>query len=445
MIPKRKSQLFYNLPVDFLFIRVLSLFILLTIISSDGIHAQNTFYYNAYKHWSPQLEKEALSSNNPIMLTSVGSCYDRGDGISQNRKKALEFFEKSAALNDMLGLYNLAYYYYKGYGVNKDFNKALNLYQQSLKVDKDFLPAYNGIAQLYNDGGFGLHADYSKAAEYYLEASNRKDVYATYVMGIYNLKNRLADANINTAINYFEKCKNLDPKFLSAYIELAEIFLHGKGVDKDLDRAMNNLNKEIELGFYEAYQQLASCYIEKGDYEKAAENLLSGYEKGQKSVIHNLADCYYFGNGVPQSYEKAFELFNEGARSNPLCNYRLAVMFREGLGVTQDNEKYLENLVIASNNAIPQAQYLLGLEKYEGNLIKQDYAEAVNLLTQALESKFLQQDVKADICRKLAACYRFGRGVKRDENKADAYTNIAATYGDPDAKKIQNWLNTKIK
>lgn len=409
-----------------------------------NVDAQNTFYYDAYKHWSPQLEQEAIVSKNARMLASVGSCYDRGDGVSQDRNKAIVFFKDAASLNDMIGLYNLGYYYFKGFCVEKDNAVALKYLLKALEVNKDFRPAYLGIAQIYHDGGYGIDQNYSNAYKYFLEASNRKDVFATYELGMYHLNKMIPNANIDSAINYFEKCKTIDPKYLSAYIELSEIFRHGKGVEKDLDRAIANLDKEIALGFYEAYGAKASCYMDRGDFDNFAKNLQEGYIKGVKTVIHNLADCYYYGNGVAQSYKRAFDLFNEGSSSNPLCHYRIAVMYKEGVGVEKNQDKAIEHLSIASDKGVTQAQYLLGCEMYEGKNIVRNYEESVRLLSQALEGKYIPNEVKGDICRKLASCYRFGRGVEVDEKKADSYTNMSAIYGNEDAKKIQDWLRTNL-
>jgi TPR repeat protein len=40
--------------------------------------------------------------------------------------------------------------------------------------------------------------------------------------------------------------------------------------------------------------------------------------------------------------------------------------------------------------------------------------------------------------------YRFGRGVDEDESLADYYLSRAARLGDPDASKIQKWLQSGV-
>lgn len=62
---------------------------------------------------------------NAEALNSLGQMYDDGEGTEANEKKAVECFEKSAALGDYGGLYNLAVYHQEGYGgLAKNHEKA---------------------------------------------------------------------------------------------------------------------------------------------------------------------------------------------------------------------------------------------------------------------------------------------------------------------------------
>jgi TPR repeat protein len=52
--------------------------------------------------------------------------------------------------------------------------------------------------------------------------------------------------------------------------------------------------------------------------------------------------------------------------------------------------------------------------------------------------------VMADALKKISTMYRFGRGVDEDESLADYYLSRAARLGDPDASKIQKWLQSGV-
>ena len=97
----------------------------------------------------------------------------------------------------------------------------------------------------------------------------------------------------------------------------------------------------------------------------------------------------------------------------------------------------------AAEKGYPTAQYQLGLIYYNGDGVPRNDAEAVKYFTMASQNKELIKDALSSAYTYLAQCYRFGRGVAADERKADEYTSKAAELGDPDARKIQEFLNIK--
>lgn len=83
-----------------------------------------------------------------------------------------------------------------------------------------------------------------------------------------------------------------------------------------------------------------------------------------------------------------------------------------------------------------EALYILASDYYE----KEDYKKALQAFEKLLLEPDLFQDARCFLLMKLAAMYRFGRGVAADESKADAMTEEANKLGDPDAQKIRQWL-----
>lgn len=116
-------------------------------------------------------------------------------------------------------------------------------------------------------------------------------------------------------------------------------------------------------------------------------------------------------------------------------------MLRKGEGVERDDDMAYKLLSEAADSGFERAQYKLGCVLYEGEITARDYSKAVELLTAALKGKYMINEAKGDICRKLSICYRFGRGVKADEKQADEYNQLAASYGESNAKIIEEWLN----
>lgn len=380
--------------------------IVILLYTCFSANAQNTMYYNKYKHWSEELENMATSSD-ARYIVCLGSCYDRADGVQQNRMKAFELFKRAAAMGDILGKYNLALYYHRGYCSEPDNKSAVTLLNDVIIQDSKFAPAYSILADIHEKGGYGIRQDKVLAFNYWQKLADTGDAYGYYVLGQYYQKGLVSESNISMAAECFEKAANLNEGITSLY-------------------AMDNL---------------AACYIEKRDFKNAFYWLDRAYSENFLIVCHNLADMYYYGNGVEQSYEKALEIFTRGADENPNCKYRLSIMYREGLGTAINLEKSRNLLKGAADSGVGRAQYLIGMDYYNGNNINQNYTEAIRYMNLALESKYVPDNAKGEICRKLSACYRFGRGTTVDVKKADELTSLSAQYGDTDSQLLMQWLN----
>lgn len=130
----------------------LLLLYLIGIINND-VSAQNTFYYNKYKHWSPELESLATNGDDVMAITSLGSCYDRADGVERDTQKAFKLFQRAADLGDFLGLYNLGWYYFAGIATEKNYLLSEKYLLEAIKKNPKLTPAYEGLSEIYDKGG----------------------------------------------------------------------------------------------------------------------------------------------------------------------------------------------------------------------------------------------------------------------------------------------------
>lgn len=406
------------------------------LIMCSLLKAQNTIYLNNAKHYSVELENKALAGD-AVALNNLGSCYDRADGMALDRQKAFDCFQKSSSQGYMIGQYNLALYYEMGYVCEKDYGKAFELYLKS--ASQDFPPAQGKLGDFYYQG-LGTNKDVRKALNWLNKAAEKN--YTPTLFSLANIYEREADfQDYGKAFQFWMKLADLG--YPVGECKVGEYYRDGTGVSRDISKAIEFLSRSAQKGSEWGQLSLSSCYLSQRQYEKATYWLTKAYEQGSLNACHNLADCYYYGNGVEQSYEKAFEIFQKGMTINPRCTYRVAVMYREGLGVKQDKEKAEKMLIEAAEKGIAQAQYLVGFDMYNGENTPQDYAGAVKFFNLALKDKYLLNDAKSEIMQKLSACYRFGRGVTADIEQANYWMNEAAKLGNPDAQKIQEFLHLK--
>ena len=70
-----------------------------------------------------ELIKNAQSGDSEAQY-KLGECYFNGDGIEQDYKKAVEWYEKSANQGYAKAQNNLGFCYGKGYGVEKNLKRS---------------------------------------------------------------------------------------------------------------------------------------------------------------------------------------------------------------------------------------------------------------------------------------------------------------------------------
>ena len=63
----------------------------------------------------------------------LGYCYENGIRTNIDKQKAVELYQRSANLGNIVAQYNLAIMYKNGEGITKDIDKAIYWYEKSAK------------------------------------------------------------------------------------------------------------------------------------------------------------------------------------------------------------------------------------------------------------------------------------------------------------------------
>ena len=101
---------------------------------------------------------------------NLGLMYDLGQGVEQDYKKAIEWYEKAAEQGYAKAQYNLGIIYHKGQGVEKDYVQAVMWYEKAAEQGDADAQYKLGLAY---DTGFGVDYDESKAREWYEKAAEQ--------------------------------------------------------------------------------------------------------------------------------------------------------------------------------------------------------------------------------------------------------------------------------
>jgi len=117
-------------------------------------------------------------------------------------------------------------------------------------------------------------------------------------------------------------------------------------------------------------------YPRRGSKEEI-KRLRRWVEKGKAWAQCMLAQRYYDGVGVNQSYLHAFELYEIAAsQGHAEAQFNLSLMYDKGQGVDQSDEKAIEYTEAAANQGYDSAQHSMGLAYAIGQGVEQSYEKA---------------------------------------------------------------------
>ncbi|CAM4797371.1 unnamed protein product [Rotaria magnacalcarata] len=206
-----------------------------------------------------------------------GHKYEHGDiDVKQDYEQAAKYFAKAASQGNAEGMYNLARLTDRGLGVEKDHNFALKLLEEAAAQPPKH-PIFNAFPNL-------------GVAE------------AEHSLGLRYAEGVVVHKNLVAAAYWYERA--VDHGSAQSANNLALMYLHGTGVDKDLDKAEQLLQLSARRGDPNAMLTLATLLCGKNDlkmaknwYDRACEsgNIIAEINRPMfeqaLQVIQKLVDC----------------------------------------------------------------------------------------------------------------------------------------------------------
>lgn len=116
-------------------------------------------------------------------------------------------------------------------------------------------------------------------------------------------------------------------------------------------------------------------------YKEAAKN---GYITAHSS--YNLAECYFSGCGMARNrnYEEAFKWYRVSAEKGyPEAQYQLGFLYNNGEGTAKDECEGFRWWLKAAEQGLPAAQYDVGIAYLNGHGVAKDRAEGIKWLNRA--------------------------------------------------------------
>ncbi len=240
-----------------------------------------------YKKGFEYLIIAADKYNMPYAKFRVASAYFYGEGIEQNTERAFQYCFESASL----GCDSAQFWLGKDYYISDEF-----------KLETDLEKAKYYLTLAYNQGN--ARAAYFLGLMYYFGEGVNKDYY--------------------TALNYFKNAK--DEEIWQACAFLGQIYFEQENyflARIELEKSF--LENDILINgstLAQIYKDGLQCEKDISKAIKCYEILIENKEASELDISY-VADCYFYGNGVPQNLEKAAKYYDLIEYSNAYAKYQL--------------------------------------------------------------------------------------------------------------------------
>lgn len=178
----------------------------------------------------------------------------------------------------------------------------------------------------------------------------------------------------------FQLYKNAAIKYdeVAAQFELANAYYTGKGVTKNIDKAIKWYRKVAAKGYAVAQHNLGVIYGVREDYLKAAKWYRKAAEQGDVRAQNNLADLYMNGLGFPIDKIEAIKLYAKAAEQGyKVAQYNLGIVYYYGDGINKNYTQAFNWYRKAAEQNHAEAEYYLGLAYNEGKGVAKNNSKAI--------------------------------------------------------------------
>ena len=281
----------------------------------------------------PLEEKIAMAEAGDESMMTELAIYYLNESDEPDPEKAVYWFAQLAELDDSDAQFNMGLHCAKGFGVERSFEKAVYWLERAAENGDEDAPAL--IEKLKKAVTAEKIADTG-------DAQAQADLAEVYMFIGNSLGQADPDADYAIALEYAQKSaaqNNGDGLWA-----LALAYEHGRGIEEDVEKAIECYRKGAELGHAPSQHSLA-CYYFRGDvleedHEKAFALCMKSAEQGYGLAMRDVGRAYQFGNGVDDNMSLAIDWYEKALKviADPELELKVAVfkMMEEG-GAFADN------------------------------------------------------------------------------------------------------------
>ena len=258
-------------------------------VSQGGETAQR--YYKAALSGFLKLESKEQADDN--LYYKLGSMFKKGLGTDIDMDRAIDYFKRSAEMNNKNGLYEYGKELLLGEHIPQDKEKAVKLLEKAIKLENINSKCFLALEYI---SGEHLDQDIDKGLAMLTECADSRDAYACYKLGQIYFKCEIVLQDLDKAEKYFLLAE--DNEFTQ--YALGKLYLQKEKYD--VQKAVDYFETSADKNNWSSYQ-LGRLYLfgaeglEK-DKTKAVEWLTKSANDGNEYAQNMLNNMAQFENAV---------------------------------------------------------------------------------------------------------------------------------------------------
>ena len=252
-------------------------------------------YEKGVKYFDKDEKEKALKCFSEAADAGYAPAQNKMGNMSNDPKKAIEWYQKAASQGYPNSIYNLGQYYRIGEGVQRDEEQAFKYYMEA--ADLNFPLALSMVGFCYNNG-WGTPLDIGKAFWYYKKAAELGESEGQLQLAICYLRGIGTKMDKTKGIEWLEKAANQG--LPAAQGAMGNCYFDGEGVETDGSKAFMWYKKSAEQGDEMGEIGMGLCYDKgvgvKADLKSAVYWYQKAALKGNPVAQTNLGSCYWKGD-----------------------------------------------------------------------------------------------------------------------------------------------------
>jgi len=290
-------------------------------------------------------------------------------------------------------------------------------------------------------GGHGVAKDVKKGLPWLRKAAQQGSLESQWILStVYQLGRGGVPVDLVESFKW--ALKAAEGGHMIAQHNVGSAYLHGTGVEKNLEQARYWYGRAAEQGFAHSEWMMGRIYLEgvgvAPNRDEALKWLTKSLAQGHAPTMLTLAAMYSGPNGIPTSPQLVFDLDRAAAqRGSHHAEFEVGRFYRAGYLNAPDYAQAMTWFGRAAAAGYGPADQYIGAMYEAGEGVPADLAQAVSHYQRAADL-----GVSAAIQR-MGELYRDGQGVPADLVAAYMWFSIGARIGVPESENALETLKPK--